>query len=226
MGQVLIQGNSHLWFLPTLFIIFIIIYLLEKFIKADFRIILSVLFALSFVSIKIPILIIQYIFEYAFWFYVGYCFENIRERINKTRKVLVIILCLGTAAFILIALLPYYTPEYPGIDVYDIIDRTMIYMSAICGCFVVYAFSLLLSRTNLVQNSLIKIVRNNSFGLYLYSDTWNYVILNISVGLFGSKIFITNIGAALLYIGRIIVTFFLALLVSAFLKKLKIKYIC
>ncbi len=226
VGQVLIQGNSHLWFLPALFMIFIIIYFLEKFIKADFRVILSVLFALSFVSFKIPILIIQYTFEYAFWFYVGYCFENIRERINQTRKTLVIILCLGTVAFILTVLLPYYTPEYSGIDIYDIIDRTMTYMSAIFGCFAVYASSFLLSRTNLVHNSLIKIVRNNSLSLYLYSDTWNYVILNISAGLFGSAIFITNIGAVSLCVGRIIITFSFALLVSTVLKKLKIKYIC
>lgn len=225
MGQVLIQGNSHLWFLHTLFMIFSIIYLLEKFIKADFRIILSVLFALSFVSIKIPILIIQYIFEYAFWFYVGYCFENIREN-NNTRKTLVMVLVVGTATFVLTALLPYYIPEYSGIDVYDVIDRIMTYMSAVCGCLVVYAFSFLLSRTNVFHNGLFKIVRNNSLGLYLYSDTWNYVILNISAGLFGSAIFITNIGSALLCIGRIIITFSIALAVSMILRKLKIKYIC
>lgn len=226
VGQVLLQGNSHLWFLLTLFVIFIITYSLEKFVKADDRIVLFILFALSFISSIVQINIMQYTMEYAFWFYMGYCFENIRERLNKKRNTLVKILCLGIVVFILSVLLSYFIPEYSEIDVYDIIDRIMSYISSLTGCLVLYSVSFLMSKTSAVENNMIKIVRNNSFGLYLYSDTWNYVILNISAMLFGNAIFITNIGFAMLYIGRIIITFTFALLVSTVLKKLKIKYIC
>lgn len=225
VGQILIQGNTHLWFLITLFIIFIIIYSLEKFAKVDYRIILLFLFALSFVSSKMPIKIIQCTMEYAFWFYLGYCFENIRGEINKSNKKL-IILSLCTMAFILSVLLADFIPEYPGIDIYGIIKKAVTYVSAVCGCFAVYVFSYLISNANLLRNSLIKIVRNNSLGLYLYSDTLNYVILSCMVSRFGSVIFVTNMGSALLYFSRIIITFSVALAISMLLKKLKIKYIC
>ena len=210
VGQILIQGNTHLWFLITLFIIFIIIYSLEKLAKADYRIILLILFALSFVSSKIPIMVIQCTMEYAFWFYIGYCFENIREKINKSNKKL-IILGLCTMVFILSVLLADFIPEYPGIDVYGIIKKAVTYVSAVCGCFAVYVFSYLILNADLLQNSLIKIVRNNSLGLYLYSDTLNYVVLSFMASRFGSVIFVTNMGSALLYFSIIIITFSVAL---------------
>ena len=57
LGQVLVQGNTHLWFLPALFIIFILTYFTIKYVNINSNIILFIMFIISFVSsdIGIPI---------------------------------------------------------------------------------------------------------------------------------------------------------------------------
>ena len=225
VGQILVQGNSHLWFLPTLFIIFLFIYLLEKTIR-ETSLKLFILFALSFISVKIPVLIIRYVFEYALWFYLGYCFEKHRVRLNGKQDTLAVGLISGVLVFALSELLQHLIPEYPGIDFFDIIDRSTTYLLGLSGCIASYNISFAISRTKAIEYNLTKTVRTNSLGLYLYSDTLNYIILNVAVGMFGSTIFTDDIRSALLCISRIVFPFGVALLISTLLKKTKAKYVC
>lgn len=224
IGQVLIQGNTHLWFLPTLFMIFITVYSIEKNVKVSWKLVLFVLFVVSFISPIIHIEFLMKVMQYLFWFYFGYCFEIIREHenIKVLNMPLIFIVCI--IIFLISALLSKVIPENSGTVVYSVIERTLSFIAAISGCACIYIFSFILIKYER-QKGLFKIIRDNSFGLYLYSDTWNYIVMNIAVGLFGHTVFITNIGATLFVFCRIIFTFIVAFAVSMLLKKLKIKII-
>lgn len=74
-GQVLVQGNTHLWFLPVLFVIFFVVYLIEK-IRLSRKLIILCIFVVSCVNGFIPIAILGNAAYYLLWFYIGYCFED------------------------------------------------------------------------------------------------------------------------------------------------------
>lgn len=224
IGQILDQGNNHLWFLLALFLIFIVGYSIEKNIHADSRFVLTGLFAASFVSVKVPILILQQVLEYAFWFYVGYRFEDKREALRLRMDKGPGLFLWSVIVFLSSAILYKLIPETP--NACGVIKRLVSYLTACAGCLSVYVFSYSASKAGLHEKMPMKTVRNHSLGLYLYSDTWNYVILSVATKRFASTLFCTNIGSALLCAGRIALTFSLALTVSMLLKKINVKYIC
>ena len=175
------------------------------------------MFIISFVSsdIGIPISAIKEGLCYLFWFYVGYCFEEHRSNVNKSLEehhesfiiFIIIFLCAG--------ILKKFVSNMADVSVmYSALEKLVGYICAAIGCYIVYSLSYFLSKTEITEWSLFKAIRANSFGLYLYSDTWNYVILNVAVGQFGDVVFNTNIGSATLYFSRIIITFSIALTIS------------
>lgn len=226
IGQIFIQGNTHLWFLPTLFFIFALAFLINKYIHANDKLILVVSFAASFISLIMPIVVIKQILYYIFWFYVGYCFESYRHIVNKKIDNCPYLLILCTVLFFVTVIALKLIPQKSGADIFDILERIINYFCAILGCFVVYLFSYILSRTKIKETKAFAIIRNSTFGLYLYSDTLNYVILKFYTDRFGSVLFTTNFGSSFLIFSRMIITFTIALIISIFLKKCKIKYIC
>ena len=228
VGQVLVHGNTHLWFLPTLFVIFIIFYPIEKTVKKLPGWGLTIcLFVASLISYIVHKSVSHQVLYYSFWFYIGYCFENNRKKLNayldKKPKTFFIFVLLFLASGLAKKLISVWAGMYVGGYILECIIG---YICAGMGCYVVYSLSYYLSKTDIINCRMFKIIRANSFGLYLYSETLNYEILNVATALFGSTLFVTNIGAALLYISRIIITFSIALVVSMLLKKFKIKYIC
>ena len=228
VGQVLVQGNTHLWFLPVLFVIFIIIYALEKTLRnsAGGGIALS-LFVASYASVFIPIGIVSNALYYALWFYAGYRFEDYRENINANLKKRPRIIILFIIVFLCSGLLRKLLSDWAEtLPICSVLERCVRYICAVFGCGLVYSISYFLSKTNITKWRLFKVIRTNTLGLYLYSDTWNYIILNIATTLFGSTVFVTNTGSALIYFSRIAITFSIALAVSMVLKKIKVKYIC
>ena len=83
VGQILIQGNTHLWYLLTLFAIFIIAYLWKRNIKIRQTVILLLLIILSVGSGKIDIKLMSYICQFGLWFYIGILFEKYRIFFEK-----------------------------------------------------------------------------------------------------------------------------------------------
>ena len=82
VGQILMQGNTHLWFLPTLFCIFCIIYILHRF-KLPKILIIVALFLLNFFSFFPKISLLDHISLYLMYFYIGFCFEIKRNKISN-----------------------------------------------------------------------------------------------------------------------------------------------
>lgn len=221
VGQVLLQGNSYLWFLLILFMIFIIVYFLEHYRRENQCLILICTFAASFFSVLIPVSIVKNTLYYLFWFYAGYYFERKRDDVNGWLEEKPYALPICGSLFLLIFIIKHCMPDYPGMDVLDVIDRMLGYICALFGCFSIYILSNLLSKTNITKWKSFQVIRRNTLGIYLYSDPWNYLILSVMAGKFGSSVFVTNGGAALLYFCRMIFTFTVALIISEGLKRLK-----
>ena len=220
VGQILVQGNTHLWFLEALFFIFIIIYVLERNIKVNIMIkLIFLLFIMEFSSI-IDINAIKYPLQYAFWFYLGYRFEPIREKINSYLKFthIVVFAC----AFLLLFSLNSYTYGLNNI-LLKILSHIFKVVIIILGCAMTYCFSFNLSKSKIINNKIFQVINKNSFEIYLYSDTLNYVILSIMFNIFGNYIFTSAVGYTMLFITRFMISTCIAIIISVILRKLKIK---
>jgi fucose 4-O-acetylase-like acetyltransferase len=213
VGQVLLQGNTYLWFLPTLFVIFIIAYsfLKDNTLLVNYKSILVLIISiiLNVISTSIPIMIIQYVFKYFLWFYVGYRFEEKRELINKRNMKLDTVL---SGLLFIVAGKDYIT---------EIIEMLL----CLIGCYATYAFSKWLSSSNFVKSKCYALIYKNSLGIYLYSDPWNYLFLYLGAKLCGSFFFDSEIGVSLFFVMRFLITGAIAILVSMALRKAKLKYL-
>lgn len=219
LGQLFLQGNSHLWFLAALFGIFIMVYLIEKYIKITEAVKIFILLCLYIVSRKIPVHIIQYVFQNALWFYLGYLFEPRREKINMRISAKTAAIATGSfAVLFILSELPFMSNS--------LIQLGFKIILSVIGCSAVYMIAYLLSdKLANTNNRLYKLISEFSFGIYLYSDPLNYLILFGAFSLLGEAVFSTTLGVISLFVSRFVITFAISLLISVFLKKAKIKYI-
>ena len=70
-----------------------------------------------------------------------------------------------------------------------------------------------------------RICSSYSFGIYLYAEPLNYWLLHEFYSQVGIAFFGTEIGAAAIYLSRVVVTPVIAVGITWILKKLKIKYL-
>ena len=81
VGQLFLLGNSHLWYLYALFIIFIIAYFVLR--KNSGIWVLLFVGLLHVISYKIEITLIKAPIQFLFYFALGFKFEQNREAYNK-----------------------------------------------------------------------------------------------------------------------------------------------
>ncbi len=77
LGQMFIRDDTHLWFLPTLFAIYIICYLAETYWPGHTRWKLCLMFC-AYLLNRLLERHWQTPMEMTLWFYLGYQFENVR----------------------------------------------------------------------------------------------------------------------------------------------------
>lgn len=212
IGQILIQGNTYLWFLPTLFSIFIIFYIFGK---SNFKllnnkyVVIFILLLMYEISGKISIVLIKNIAIYCIWFYLGFCFEPLRDKINKliTVKTFLLVvflfLCLNYFEIVLVDF------SKSGVLI-KITERIIKTSEVFVGISMTYSASYLISKHNFTKGKVFSLLSKDSFSLYLYSDPWNYVFIAILFSYFGNSIFTVNIITLSVYIFRIIFTFLFA----------------
>ena len=225
-GEILQQGTTHLWFLPTLFVIFCISYIyiqrsgLQSTKKLNKFILFILLVVANVLSPIVKIGFIRNLLFYTIYFCIGYFFETKRKKINgridncKKRKFGYLITLIGIL-FIIVKI----------VDI-KFIEDFIIIIIAILEVFVVYVIAYQLSKLDSInQNNKINKIGEYSFGIYLYSDPINYIILVIFGNKF-SQYMNTEIGIIGLFFIRFFVTFYVSILITRLLKKAKIKYIC
>lgn len=237
VGQILQQGNTHLWFLPTLFFIFVASYIyiyiqrsrIQRFrILNDKYILFILLIFINVFSVFVKIELVKNILFYLIYFYIGYCFESKREQINykidnfSKKKILYLCLIIG---IVILNIFVYKINHNVRIYIKTIkrFARVILAIEEIVGIYIIaYKLS---KNDKIIRNNKINKIGEYSFGIYLYSDPLNYALLAI-VGNNFNQYMNTTFGIIALYFIRIFVTFYVAALITYILKKFKIKYIC
>lgn len=228
IGQFLIQGSTHLWYLLTLFLVFIVVYLWLKNINLDFTYcsifredILKqmggfVFFALlSMISGKIHIYCLFYVCQYTFWFYVGMLFERHRMFFENNFFNVKKILLLDVVLYAIYKIIGHIAMTLPMMIIFKIML-----------CLTVYRLSYLATMSNIMNYKIFSILRRNSLGIYLYSDPVNYFILAYGVTVFGGDLWSSNLYSLGLYLVRMFFTLTISIFVTELIRKCQIKYIC
>lgn len=225
IGQIFLQGNSHLWYCVALFNIFVVAFAIERkiYISKNLKIILLLIIYLLGSGMKINI--VKYTFQNLIWFYLGYWFEPQREIINGKIDCKRIVKALGMF-LVMYIIYKVLLGRDEGIF-FKLFCKFWKIIVIILACLIFYAIAYKLSRTSIVENKIYCNIRADSFGIYLYSDPWNYVMLLIAGTLLSNSAsaFGNELGFFLLYIFRFVCTLGISVWITEVVKKLKINYL-
>lgn len=227
-GQLLFLGNanSHLWFLQTLFLIFISAYYIEKFkLRRNSKVFLSSILFISVIGHYIinqgfNFLNIPYAMMHLFWFYTGCYFEKCREQINsfirlRLNKWKVIMFFAGIQIIL----------SFLNLKIPHILTYFTYYALAMSGMLLAYAvcYKLMLMRCGLIDKT-VKVISKNSYDLYLFSDPFNYIFIFL-IGLVPNYeiMFTNNLISLGIYLLRFMFTAFGAWLIIKLTKRLKVQ---
>lgn len=219
VGQLLVQGNTHLWYLSALFLIFIIFYWIIPILSKHPVMVVTVLYGMNFLGNHISIKIVSYVMIYLLWFCMGYLFEEKRKLLNDNLSWKTGLICGG--GFITLYALDRYTIAGNYWASHFLLSTLLTLSGSIC----IYCLSLWISGTKFKENAAYQIVLGASFGIYLYSDSLNYPILKIATTLLGNELFNNNMYAVLFLLIRFLLTLMISLWITLFLKRLHFKYV-
>lgn len=165
---ILGEDNGHLWFCPTLFFIFLVMYPLCKGLKviknnlANIGVLL-VLVALSYFSYKIPSgLYIANICKYMLWFYYGHFIKQYQDKVDayiQNKKVIELIIVVSAIAMMTITVI--YQEQYLQI------------LSGLVVLFELY---------QRIPGNIIRgagTIDKDSFGIYLFHSPLIYITFSI-----------------------------------------------
>lgn len=219
-GQLLYYGNNYLWFLVVLFLIFLIVYVIEKYL-CGWGVCLSVkisFFALARMfrfAISNPFLFCT--LDNILWFYLGYSWLDYREDWNQWLyehpRARIISMLLLIISF-------YFSKNGENLQ------EPFRYIGIISGSIVTYCIALSVSQnTAITSNRIVRKIRDFSMGLYLYAEPLNYSFLRIIINIFSITILGSDIGSITLFFVRTIGVGFAAGVVTCLIRKLKLKYL-
>ena len=206
-----LNNTGHLWFLITLFIIFIIFFTLSKIIKLNKKdlkykivdiviLILALIISLntSYFKSIIPDTGLYRVFEYSFWFYLGFCLNkyfSLGKKNDSYKKLYVPYLCLLTGALM----------------IYRITHETQVIKVITTICVIILPYIIMPSKTNRVTEYLDR----NSMGMFLFHSPLVYI----------SFIYYPNINPILMVFINFICFGFLSSLITELIRKTPLKII-
>lgn len=202
LGQLLLFGNSHLWFIVVLFIIFVVVAFIEYLDISKISILIAIVCFVAgyFVKGNMTLLSLQY----GIWFLFGVLFEKyLRSRIEKGRLFLLKGILAGIVYVVVFFIGKHFIYEGFYQYIYNII-------TGIVGSLFILYVTLFLEKK---QWTLFEKIGNISFDLYLYSDSINYVFLFVVANYF-PELYTTGIGVFGAYIMRFFITLFGAIVVG------------
>lgn len=175
----LICGVGHLWYLPMLFVVFILSYLIVKLKVRVVNFLMVVLLSIATIILAIQLPFnISLIMYYLPFFLMGYYFYQYRERINKKLQEGGVFIAL--AVFIITFLLTTVTKDLVDNGVlvcgkYDSIVRLGIkvvhLVAAFFGVVVAYGFATFyVKKKNGVVPKVLDILNPYCFGIYLFQQ--------------------------------------------------------
>lgn len=212
IGQLFLLGNSHLWYLYALFIIFFIsFYVLKKNVNIY---IFCIIYMIHLMSYLFNFIVISAPLEFLFWFIVGSLFELNRKIYNKYLDEIKYLFPL----LLLLFLIFLWFNNSVGSEL-KLLKRFILDILAVLGSSTCYSIAYLLSKkTNILNSGGFKLILVNGLGIYIFSDSLNYLILKIIFESTGNFMFLP-IGIVIMVILRFIVTLFLGLYLTIMFKK-------
>lgn len=209
-GQILLMGNSHLWFIVSLFTITIVHYFIYRARLEKGWVYWIIVFIISlagrYVESRTHFLGIGASMKYYLFFASGFSFF---EKINKyvVRKITPLVFSwLGMfAAYMFV----YYTKMNSGI-----LSWILYYILALWGCLNMVGIVKLLENIPFFRkNKVFKNFSKNSYELYLYSDPFNYLLITIFSFWMGYGYVTDTLWSIMAYLLRIVLSIALAYLV-------------
>ncbi len=212
VGQFLLFGNSHLWFVVSLFLIIIIYTLLVKARLPQSILFWGICLIFGYIGLWLErkgcYLGVSGALKNFIYFAIGVrCFNRTKSIHPKGNMILLSwILMVVTYMAIL-----YFTKSQPELKRLKFI--TYIPMAIWGGINMVLLSKFIISSTTLVKTRLYKSLASNSYGLYLYSDPFNYILITALVMLFGDDIAGNNSISLLAFTLRVILSLGFAYLI-------------
>jgi len=215
-GLLLLRGNNYLWYLPVLFLVTVLVYLLEK-IHIHPYVKLLVVLLLHESRFLFPSLLYM-TFEDLLWFYSGFLFEDSRPEANHfimRHKYFTLI------AWIILLLARILTVNGKLSSI-----QTMIYhLTAFTGMFAVYSTAVILSCTAKRASRFISMISANGMGIYIYSDPLNYIITYQFVTMFGICALSSNKMSGILLLIKMFSTLFVPIILCKALRRLHLQFL-
>lgn len=192
IGQYfLINANSHLWFIVSLFNIFLIFHLINRRFKINTLFMWICLFILNlyispYISSKIGAGFgLSCAATYLLFFTFGYASFKWLNKINTK-------LSYGIISWILMASFFFIYRRYGYVQSH-LLNKFIFIAFSFWGIFNMIITCKFLSKTKITKTKTYKIISKYNYELYLYSDPFNYVIIALLFNLLGNNIFYNNI---------------------------------
>lgn len=192
---ILNKLSGNLWYLPTLFLIFVIFIVLID--KCDLEKWGGIILVVSIFSGLFPsAFYLSKVAYYFLFFWIGYYFEKNQGKILSNMTKMRIIMCYIIVIF------------FALFNIHNII------INILCGILSIFMFFYTAERlSRLASTKFVKLVDKNSYGIYLFHSTLIYPILYCVNG--------KDINPYLLSIFLFIICLSVSLIVTMVLRKLK-----
>ena len=221
-GQFLLLGNSHLWFIVSLFWIFLLYYILYKkgFTDSKYSFILLVVATLVgtyLVERGIEFLGIVGAIKHLLYFSIG--FKGIKQTDAKNWGGQIMLI---HSVFYIFIFALYWKCVHGDCWIMKIVHYFLVVVMGVYGSIIMIQVSKKISSLKIItDNKIYKIFSRNSYDLYLFSDPFNYVLLYLMYYWMGTYI-TDNAESTLAFLIRLFGTIALAFVVI-FIKKIAFK---
>lgn len=215
LGQFFLYGNSHLWFLWVLFIVTVITWIFRK--NEIVRMFIALFSFYCGCMLDVPQFGISRILLNLIWFELGYQYGKNRNLVQRTIELKGRKIALATISttFYLAVLMCYLRFAKGNEFAYGVVHLAGVVMS--------FALAFLVGEKKIRNRFVYRIILKHSMGIYLFSDSINYLILSILKNIMGSRIIETNVGAFCIFVFRICLTILVAVVVDIIVQKCKEK---
>lgn len=217
LGQIIFFDNCHLWYIVSLFWIFLITWIIDRSTQHN-SIKLLLIIILFGTSLIMPnnFLGVKKAFCYLIYFFYGRIYERKRTGIYRSEKKLKIYLSVCVLIFSIGIYAVYFVKFKNNNIVYEVVG--------LGGINITLLFVLWLKKVSFRLDTFFprEIIRN-SFEIYLFADPVNYVILSILILINGTNIYESGIGCLGMFVFRAFFSTCVALLVKKMIDILKKK---
>lgn len=203
LGQLLLMGNSHLWFVFILLRIFIIYYGLHCLQVTDKKLFLPILAGLSIVATYLSgkgydFLGLMASMKFLLYFAIGFKYLYRLDSAKWGGQILLVnVLC-----YVGLFLLSKFIGD-TNVSVIKVFRYVLSMVMAIYGSLIMIQVSKRFGRMAAITSKRIyKSFSRNSYELYLFSDPFNYVLVLVLFQLLGDYIILSNIGPMLSFCVR------------------------